>query len=61
MQKIMDSFTVAIVAVVLIPIVDSLANAANITGVGKTVVLLLPVFIALGALFNILRNFTGKK
>lgn len=56
-EKVMDSFIVAIVAVVLIPIVDSLAQAANVTGTTRTILVLLPVFIALGALFIILSSF----
>lgn len=62
-EKIMESFGLAIVAVVLIPIVDSLANSANVSGTTRTIVLLFATFIALGALFAILRNFVhlGKK
>ena len=59
-EKIMDSFVVAIIAVVLVPIVDSLSVQANVTGTTRTILLLLAVFIALGALFNILRNFRGS-
>jgi hypothetical protein len=60
-QKVMNSFVVAILAVVLIPIVYSLAVSANVTGITLTIVLLFPVFIALVALFAILKGFTGTK
>lgn len=61
MEELMNSFVTAIVAVVLVPIVYSLSVAANVSGTTQVVVLLFPVFIALGALFNILRHFTAKK
>lgn len=59
-QKVMNSFVVAILAVVLVPIVYTLAASANVTGITLTIILLFPVFIALVALFNILKGFTGK-
>lgn len=61
MEEIMNSFVTAIVAVVLIPIIYGLCVAANVSGTTQIIVLLFPVFIALGALFNILRHFTAKK
>lgn len=59
MDKLMDNFALAIVAVVIIPIVDQLATAANVTGTVRTILLLLATFIALGVLFAIVRNFTS--
>lgn len=60
-DKLMDNFTLAILAVIIIPIADQLANSANVTGVAKTVILLLATFLALGVLFAIVQNFRHTK
>lgn len=59
-HKVMDSFVVAILAVVLIPIIYTLAVSANVTGITLTIVLLFPVFVALVALFQILKGMTSS-
>lgn len=59
-SKVMDSFVVAILAVVLIPIIYTLAVSANVTGITLTIVLLFPVFVALVALFQILKSMTSS-
>jgi TRAP-type C4-dicarboxylate transport system permease small subunit len=60
-EELMASFLTAIVATVLIPIVYSFSVSANVSGTTQLIILLFPVFIAIGALFNILRHFTAKK
>lgn len=45
--KIKEAFAVILIGIILIPIVNSLAVQANVTGVALTVVTLLPVLLAL--------------
>jgi hypothetical protein len=55
--KIKEAFGVIILAVILVPIADSLAQSANLTSTTRTVVLLLPLLLGLLAVLFIIGVF----
>jgi hypothetical protein len=57
MKNLMNSLYIGIVSAVTIPILNQLAVDANVTGITRTVLLLIPTFVILGVLFQVLSGF----